>query len=80
MKWSVTVIVLFVWVANFAQSIEVIQYSAEFVKDNEISLKTLEAMIQTLCICLKQASSLPKIKLNIYLQLFFLIMVMKYLE
>ena len=39
MKWSVTVIVLFVWVANFAQSIEVIQYSAEFVKDNEISLK-----------------------------------------
>ena len=40
MKWSVTVIVLFVWVANFAQSIEVIQYSAEFVKDNEITLKS----------------------------------------
>ena len=40
MKWSVTVIVLFVWVTNFAQSIEVIQYSAEFVKDNEISLKS----------------------------------------
>ena len=40
MKWSVTAIVLFVWVANFAQSIEVIQYSAEFVKDNEITLKS----------------------------------------
>ncbi len=40
MKWSVTVIVLFVWVANFSQSIEVIQYSAEFVKDNQISLKS----------------------------------------
>ena len=40
MKWNVTAIVLFVWVANFAQSIEVIQYSAEFVKDNEISLKS----------------------------------------
>ena len=40
MKWNVTAIVLFVWVANFAQSIEVIQYSAEFVKDNEITLKS----------------------------------------
>ena len=40
MKWNVTAIVLFVWVANFAQSIEVVQYSAEFVKDNEISLKS----------------------------------------
>lgn len=39
MKWNVTVIALFVWVANFAQ-IEVIQYSAEFVKDNEITLKS----------------------------------------
>ena len=40
MKWNVTAIVLFVWVANFAQSIEVVQYSAEFVKDNEITLKS----------------------------------------
>ena len=38
MKWNVTVIALFVWVASSAQ-IEIIQYSAEFVKDNEISLK-----------------------------------------
>jgi hypothetical protein len=43
MKWNVTVIALFVWVANFAQSIEVIQYSAEFVKDNEISLKSFRS-------------------------------------
>ena len=39
MKWNVTVIALFVWVASSAQ-IEIIQYSAEFVKDNEISLKS----------------------------------------
>ena len=35
MKWNVTVIALFVWVASSAQ-IEIIQYSAEFVKDKEI--------------------------------------------
>ena len=42
MKWNVTVIALFVWVASFAQ-IEVIQYSAEFVKDNEISLNSFRS-------------------------------------
>lgn len=42
MKWNVTVIALFVWVASSAQ-IEVIQYSAEFVKDNEISLNSFRS-------------------------------------
>ena len=42
MKWNVTVIALFVWVASSAQ-IEIIQYSAEFVKDNEISLNSFRS-------------------------------------
>lgn len=42
MKWNVTVIALFVWVASSAQ-IEVIQYSAEFVKNNEISLNSFRS-------------------------------------
>jgi|TARA_R100001460_G_scaffold55140_1_gene94463 hypothetical protein len=45
MKWNVTVIALFVWVANYSQSnIEVIQYSAGFVKDNEISLNSFRGV------------------------------------
>ena len=45
MRWNVTVIALFVWVANYSQSnIEVIQYSAGFVKDNEISLKSFRGI------------------------------------
>ena len=36
MKWSVTVIALFVSVVSFAQ-IEIVQFSAEFLKDNEIT-------------------------------------------
>ena len=42
MKWSVTVIALFVSVVSFAQ-IEIVQFSAEFLKDNEISLKAFKS-------------------------------------
>lgn len=42
MKWSVTVIALFVTVAINAQ-IEIVQFSAEFLKDNEISLKSFKS-------------------------------------
>lgn len=47
MKWNVTVIALFVSVVSFAQ-IEVIQFSAEFLKDNEISLKSFRYDTKTL--------------------------------
>ena len=47
MKWIVTVIALFVSVVSSAQ-IEIIQYSAEFVKSNEISLKSFRYETKTL--------------------------------
>jgi len=47
MKWIVTVIALFVSVVSSAQ-IEIIQYSAEFVKSNEISLKSFRYDTKTL--------------------------------
>ena len=47
MKWSVTVIALFVSVVSFAQ-IEIVQFSAEFLKDNEISLKSFRYDTKTL--------------------------------
>ena len=47
MKWIVTVIVLFVSVVSFAQ-IEIVQYSAEFVKSNEISLSSFRYDTKTL--------------------------------
>ena len=42
MKWIVTGIVLFATVAINAQ-IEIVQFSAEFLKDNEISLKSFRS-------------------------------------
>ena len=58
MKWNVTVIALFVWVANYSQSnIEVIQYSAGFVKDNEISLKSFKGY-NTSTLYMSKASNL----------------------
>ena len=47
MKWIVTVIALFVSVVSFAQ-IEIIQYSAEFLKSNEISLNSFRYDTKTL--------------------------------
>tara|TARA_R100000655_G_scaffold2690_1_gene10475 strand:- start:300 stop:623 length:324 start_codon:yes stop_codon:yes gene_type:complete len=47
MKWIVTVIALFVSVVSSAQ-IEIIQYSAEFVKSNEISLNPFRYDTKTL--------------------------------
>lgn len=47
MKWSVAVIALFVSVVSFAQ-IEIVQFSAEFLKDNEISLKSFRYDTKTL--------------------------------
>ena len=47
MKWIVTVIALFVSVVSFAQ-IEIIQFSAEFVKSNEISLSSFRYDTKTL--------------------------------
>ena len=47
MKWSVTVIALFVSVVSFAQ-IEIVQFSADFLKDNEISLKSFRYDTKTL--------------------------------
>ena len=47
MKWNVTGIALFVWVVSSAQ-IEIIQYSAEFLKSNEISLKSFRYDTKTL--------------------------------
>ena len=52
MKWIVTVIALFVSVVSFAQikdGISVVQYSAKFLKNNELDLKAFkEYNIQTL--------------------------------
>ena len=47
MIWNVTAIALFVWVVSSAQ-IEIIQYSAEFLKSNEISLKSFRYDTKTL--------------------------------
>ena len=47
MKWIVTGIALFVSVVSSAQ-IEIVQYSAEFVKSNEISLKSFRYETKTL--------------------------------
>tara|TARA_R100001460_G_scaffold52762_1_gene91692 strand:- start:2182 stop:2505 length:324 start_codon:yes stop_codon:yes gene_type:complete len=47
MKWIVTVIALFVSVVSSAQ-IEIVQYSAEFVKSNEISLESFRYDTKTL--------------------------------
>tara|TARA_R100000329_G_scaffold143433_1_gene127457 strand:- start:1724 stop:2047 length:324 start_codon:yes stop_codon:yes gene_type:complete len=47
MKCIVTVIALFVSVVSYAQ-IEIIQYSAEFLKSNEISLKSFRYDTKTL--------------------------------
>ena len=47
MKWIATVIALFVSVVSFAQ-IEIVQFSAEFLKDNEISLKSFRYDTKTL--------------------------------
>ena len=47
MKWIVTGIALFVSVVSSAQ-IEIVQYSAEFVKSNEISLKSFRYDTKTL--------------------------------
>ena len=68
MRWNVTVIALFVWVANYSQSnIEVIQYSAGFVKDNEISLKSFRG-IETNTLSAKINLCLINEVLNIYQQ------------
>ncbi|QDP58895.1 MAG: hypothetical protein Unbinned5607contig1000_43 [Prokaryotic dsDNA virus sp.] len=45
MKWNATVIALFVTLVNYSQvkdDISIVQYSAEFLKEKEISLKSFK--------------------------------------